>query len=85
MRPLEVGSELWLEHRAIVSRGRQTLEKLVAAQEKNVSQHRRISRVIIAENKWRENWNSPALIVDRDSNDGIEIYRTADPGGPEAE
>jgi hypothetical protein len=40
--------------------------------------------VIIPENKWRENWNSPALIVDGDGNEGIEIYRTGDPSGPKA-
>jgi hypothetical protein len=39
-------------------------------------------RVIIPENKRLENWTSPALIIDGDENEEIEIYRAADLGDP---
>jgi hypothetical protein len=40
--------------------------------------------VILPEINRLENWTSPALIIDGDENEEIEIYRAADPGDPEA-
>jgi hypothetical protein len=36
-------------------------------------------RVILPENKRLENWTSPALIIDGDENEQIEIYRVDPP------
>jgi len=41
-------------------------------------------RVIIPENKRLENWTSPALTIDGDDDEEIEIHRRADPRDPEA-
>ena len=39
--------------------------------------------VIIPEINRLENWTSPALIIDGDEKEEIEVYRAADPGDPE--